>query len=327
MIGAGASGTLRRSTCFARRSPGHPDRARAEPGRGVAYGTRRPSICSTSPRPDDRLSRRSRRISPAGSSRAAEGPSDYAPRKLYGDYLAELLAGGRRPADRCRRGGRVDRGSAANAYGLPTAARSRPTVVLAPGNLQPATSAGSIRTRSATFYIADPWTGDRRGAGRADDVMLLGTGLTAIDAALCSTQRFSRSDLRDVAARPRPARRWRARAEGEPAATAAAASVAVRTVRGRTGAIGWRGAVHELRPSPRSRIAADDVPAPRFLRHLRPCWDAHRHRIAPAIQDGSTRCRRRRGTCASSRASAGGGGGRRTTPHASLRWRPRGGGP
>jgi uncharacterized NAD(P)/FAD-binding protein YdhS len=58
----------------------------------------------------------------------------------------------------------------------------------------------------------------------------------------------------------------------------------LRHVRARSREIGWHGAVHELRPVTQELwAAADDCERRRFLRHLRPWWDVHRHKVAPAI--------------------------------------------
>ena len=60
----------------------------------------------------------------------------------------------------------------------------------------------------------------------------------------------------------------------------------LRTVRRRAGEIGWREAVHELRSV--TQQVWGGLPLPerlRFIRHLRPWWDVHRHRIAPAVGD------------------------------------------
>jgi len=57
-----------------------------------------------------------------------------------------------------------------------------------------------------------------------------------------------------------------------------------RRLRKRSEEVSWRSAVHELR-SVTQGLWRDAAPAERrrFLRHLRPWWDVHRHRIAPAV--------------------------------------------
>jgi uncharacterized NAD(P)/FAD-binding protein YdhS len=48
--------------------------------------------------------------------------------------------------------------------------------------------------------------------------------------------------------------------------------------------VGWRSAVHELRTVTQWLWGAADVEQRRrFLRHLRPWWDVHRHKLAPAV--------------------------------------------
>ncbi len=56
-------------------------------------------------------------------------------------------------------------------------------------------------------------------------------------------------------------------------------------MRARSGEIGWRSAVHELRTRDPGALgaAASLDERRRFLRHLRPWWDVHRHKIAPAV--------------------------------------------
>jgi uncharacterized NAD(P)/FAD-binding protein YdhS len=54
----------------------------------------------------------------------------------------------------------------------------------------------------------------------------------------------------------------------------------------RSEAVGWRNAVDELRPYTQAMWAnASEAERARFLRHLRPWWDVHRHRLAPAVAD------------------------------------------
>src|SRR5690606_27418222 len=49
---------------------------------------------------------------------------------------------------------------------------------------------------------------------------------------------------------------------------------------------GWRLVVESLRPITQMMWASADAPKrARFLRHLRPFWDVHRHRLAPSVAD------------------------------------------
>ena len=57
-----------------------------------------------------------------------------------------------------------------------------------------------------------------------------------------------------------------------------------RWLRQRAGATWWRAAVDALRPHSHAFWASfDEREQRRFLRHARPWWDVHRHRIAPEV--------------------------------------------
>jgi uncharacterized NAD(P)/FAD-binding protein YdhS len=59
-----------------------------------------------------------------------------------------------------------------------------------------------------------------------------------------------------------------------------------RWLRRRSAQVGWRAAVDSLRPysHPLWQGLGEDEQR-RFLRHARPWWDVHRHRIAPEVAD------------------------------------------
>ena len=88
---------------------------------------------------------------------------------------------------------------------------------------------------------------------------------------------------RGAASRPAPmasASRWWRRARiCRPPASACCGGCAARSEE-----LGWRSAVHELRSVTQAIWGAASLDERRrFLRHLRPWWDVHRHKIAPAI--------------------------------------------
>ncbi len=160
--------------------------------------------------------------------------------------------------------------------------------VLAVGNLPPHTPPGLDPDALPNgCYRADPWAGDiADGLGDKDRVVLVGTGLTAIDAALMLDAAGFRGPILAISRRGLVPRAH-ADAPGRPGLRekpAGEASALVRSVRTRAADIGWRAAVDELRPM--TQIiwgAADGIMRGRFLRHLRPYWDVHRHRLAPRI--------------------------------------------
>ena len=329
IVGAGASGTLQ-ALHLLREGSGHVtliERER-EPARGTAYGTRHPEhlLNVTAHRmsvwPDD----------PEHFARwfGARGGAadDYAPRMLFGDYLAgvmaeagdrlELLAGEAVAVEAADGGEQVRL-----ADGRSLAADA---VVLALGNLRPAPVRGIDPASLDGLYIEDPWYGGfTQGLAESDKVLLVGTGLTAIDAALTLDATGFQGNILAVSRRglaPRPHLR-REPVVGGPLDFPRTCVALLRLVRSRAGEIGWREAVHELRAV--TQQVWGDLPLPerrRFVRHLRPWWDVHRHRIAPLVAERiekmQAECRLRFAAGRIQSAEADG-------DEAVVAWRPRGG--
>ena len=259
------------------------ERART-PGRGVAYSTTRPEhLLNVPARRMSALADDPDHFTRWFAARAGGGEEDFAPRKLYGDYLVGLLA----EADiEAVRGEAVD--LADGAVVLADGARVEADVtILAPGNLKPATPPGIDPEKLGPLWIEDPWAeGIADGLGPGDLVLLIGTGLTAVDAALTLEATgfpgriiaLSRRGLTPRAHGPREP--MVAPVEELPAGCVAM----LRRVRARGEEIGWRGAVHELRAVTEALWrSASSGERRRFLRHLRPWWDVHRHKVAPAV--------------------------------------------
>ena len=259
------------------------------PGRGVAYGTERPEhLLNVPARRMSAFSDRPDHFTHWWEARGGD-EEGYAPRMLYGDYvraqLAEALHGieiieGEAVDVRRTSGGEEVRLADGGAV-------AADAVVLAPGNLEPAVP-GPIDTAAlGEAWVGDPWTNDLgEGLGPEDMVLIVGTGLTAVDTALTLEARgysgrilaLSRRGLAPRAHEPRepmvaPQERLPTTCVG-----------LTRRLRRRSTEVGWRSAVHELR-SVTQGLWRDAAPAERwrFLRHLRPWWDVHRHRIAPAV--------------------------------------------
>ena len=286
VIGAGLSGALQ-AIHLLREGAGRVvmiERART-PGRGVAYGTDRPEHLLNVP---------ARRMSAFPDEPdhfvhwyAAHGGTaeDFAPRMLFGDYVVGLL-GQAGAGLEIVRGEAVDveEGAVLLAGGGSIEADF---VVLAPGNLPPATPRGVDPERLDALWVADPWASPiADGLGDDDLVLLVGTGLTAIDAALTLEANGFRGRILALSRRGLAPRSHGLR---EPTAAPLDAMPSdcvalLRRVRERSAAIGWRSAVHELRTVTQAIWAnAPDAERRRFLRHLRPWWDVHRHKIAPAV--------------------------------------------
>jgi uncharacterized NAD(P)/FAD-binding protein YdhS len=221
-------------------------------------------------------------------ARGAGGGTSFVPRLLYGVYLREALEAVRdaRLTLVERDVVDLDEGGVSLADGRRIAADR---VVLATGNLPPHTPPGiDPALLPDGRYLDDPWrSAPGEGLGAGDTVLLLGTGLTAIDVALQldaggfpgTIVALSRRGLR-----PRRHRDGLPPAAGETDLPGVSLSWTVRRLRERAAVEGWRAAVDALRPvTQRLWAASDEDTRGRFLRHLRPFWDVHRHRLAPAV--------------------------------------------
>lgn len=242
----------------------------------------------------------------AGSDTDARTGDDFARRHDFGSYLLDRLATARAGADSAtlhehrgqadalavdRAGVRVSVGATALRGDRAVLATGVPTFSPLPG----LTAAAAAHPR----LVADPW------GGRLDEiaggtVLLVGTGLTMIDAALSLARRLPDVALRAVSRSGLlPHRHLRDRKEPGPPAitpragvtldevvTAVEEQIAVAPER-------WREVVDGLRPVTqqlwRSLSHADRE---RFLREHERRWMRHRHRVAPAVAEGVDELRR-----------------------------------
>lgn len=218
----------------------------------------------------------------------------FAERREFGRYLRDIL-------DESVRSGLVEvvRGKALNAVpkdalwvitladGTEVAAEA---LVLAIGNQPPEPLA--VAAEAGPRLINDPWsteaaTAITQAAASGGDVVLIGTGLTTIDAilSLCAAGHEGR-----IVAVSRRGQIPRAHADFVPAPVELSDVPQGnllglwRWLRRRSGEVGWRAAVDSLRPHSQAlwqALGADQQR--RFLRHARPWWDVHRHRIAPQV--------------------------------------------
>lgn len=270
-------------------------------GRGIAYGTRDPHHLMNTPatrvsaHPDD--PEHFRRWLCARSHDAGTQP--YAPRSLYGHYLADLLDetachGGPAELRRChRRVGRLETSGADLWVVLDEGTRLRfDAAVLAVGvgcpglEWVPAELAGDPR------FVPDPWApGALSRIPDGTDVLIVGTGLTMVDVAsslLDGNSRrvhaISRHGLLP-AAHADPGR--------APAATPTLPHGSLGLDAVRRGVLrhlassrrrhgDWRPGMDALRPVTsvlwRQLPPADRI---RFLRTDLRLWDTHRHRMPP----------------------------------------------
>jgi uncharacterized NAD(P)/FAD-binding protein YdhS len=220
----------------------------------------------------------------------------FAERRLFGRYLRGILEHviGLGHSD-------VDRSSALEAHfaeGVWNVALNDGRVVraralaLAVGNQEPE-SLGAF-AQAGERYVNNPWAYEAQAAVRElvetqRPVLLMGTGLTMIDLVLSLDAAGHRGR---IVALSRRGQIPRAHADFEPApvefdALPKGNLLALwRWLRRRSGEIGWRAAVDSLRPHSHQlwqSLSAEQQQ--RFLRHARPWWDVHRHRIAPQVAE------------------------------------------
>jgi uncharacterized NAD(P)/FAD-binding protein YdhS len=241
-------------------------------------------------------------------------PTGFAPRGLFGAYVQQCLA------DAVWRGARGDRLTIVSdevvgitrhpggglslrlAIGRTLAAD---TAVLAIGNFPPRAGSGPI--------FGDPW--DERATSDLDPeaaVLILGTGLTMVDTVISLLDRGHRGPIHAISRRgllprqhvgaipdetgeirlPRP---WTFDPPPAGDSLVRLTHDVRRTVqRAERLGRGWRSVIDGLRPHTQrlwQELSAAD--RRRFLRHLRPWWDVHRHRAAPQVMARITEARER----------------------------------
>ena len=297
IVGGGFSGTLQAINLLRHDGP-HATliERRAIPGNGVAYGAAHPSHLlnvragNMSAFPDD----------PGHFVRwlAARGVADAAgafiPRLTYGAYLRELLDAARQSAgDRlavvCGDVENVIHDAGVRLELADAAPICADVAVLALGNLPPHTPPGIVPDALPPgSYAGDPWSpGALPDADDRGTVLVIGTGLTMIDVALSLEAKGFAGRIVALSRRgltPHPHQAGGTAPDTLKERPLGPASAIVRQVRARAAAIGWRAAVDELRPYTQDMWGvASDAEHERFLRHLRPWWDIHRHRLSPEV--------------------------------------------
>lgn len=212
-------------------------------------------------------------------------PIGFAPRRLYGRYVQARLT-----ATECAHPGLIARvvGEASAIDGRAVRLKdgtqlAASAVVLATGNPAPRTAGVG-----AGRVLNDPWAvGALDRIGLTDDVVVIGAGLTMVDMILWLEARGWRGR---AVALSRRGLKPRAHAS-EPDAPVpptddllhASAADRLKFAR-RLAAQDWRGLMEGLRPiTAQLWTEADPSTRARWMRHLRPWWDVHRHRIADGI--------------------------------------------
>jgi uncharacterized NAD(P)/FAD-binding protein YdhS len=168
-------------------------------------------------------------------------------------------------------------------------------VVLAFGQAPPTFPPGAAASVYASpDYIADPWRVDALdGVRPAARVLLLGTGLTAVDVALSLAGRGHAAPVLALSRHgvlPLPHTVAPAAPVTVPDPPRPGLGPLLRQVIGAARTRDWRAVVDALR-NRTDRIWADlsDADRERFLSHVLRYWETHRHRSAPAAADAVDR--------------------------------------
>jgi uncharacterized NAD(P)/FAD-binding protein YdhS len=161
-------------------------------------------------------------------------------------------------------------------------------VVLAMGNLPPAPPENiDPALLDSERYVADPWAWPGPAPGGVGEILLLGTGLTAVDAALSIDERLPTARMFALS---RHGLTPRSHGEVSPGgqnlggAPTGSPLAVLRQIR-RRAAVDWRGAIDSVRPHVQAVWRGWSLADRRqFLRHLRSWWTVYRHRLAPEVE-------------------------------------------
>lgn len=219
---------------------------------------------------------------------AQADPDGFAPRRLFGLYVQDRLT-----AAEALHPGLIDRVVGAvmalERDGVRLAdGRVIPTdaIVLATGNPAPRTATGG---EANDRVLADPWApGALARIGHDDDILIIGTGLTMVDMLLQLTAGGWRGQATALSRRGLLPRAHLAHHDAPafptPGMVTGPASRRLCDGRRQARAADWRTMMDGLRPVTADLWReADPAVRARLVRHLRPWWDVHRHRLAPAV--------------------------------------------
>jgi uncharacterized NAD(P)/FAD-binding protein YdhS len=279
--------------------------------RGMAYGTQSPDHTLNVPAgnmsafdddPQHFLRFAQRRDSTITSS-------SFVARSIYGDYLEQLLAESEAKAPAHATLERVtchvtrleyaSNGQSILAHFENGDIREVDQVVLALGHF----ASANPRINNMAFYdserfIRDPWNQSRLSAiGSDQPVLLLGTGLTAVDVAMTLQKQAPARKIHAVSRRGMlPQYHRRSGVSHHTTADQSSIWGDACTVREQMRALrrycdkleqsggDWREALAILRPVTAGIWQRyDERERRRFVRHVQPYWDSHRHRLAPNV--------------------------------------------
>lgn len=309
IIGAGFSGSLLAVQLLRRFLPGsrvYLIEKNAKFGGGLAYSTGNPGhllnvragrMSAFADDPDHFVNWLRARAGSEGDTGGGSGSIDtFVPRQLYGIYIQELL------------GNEIwQSGSTRNLFLVPDEAvairqRGNGLSVEVRGGRQYEVDAAVLavgnfpQDDAAAHYYGNPW--NPRALADLDSqapVLLIGTGLTMIDTVVSLLDQNHKGPIYAVSRRGLLPRRHGEAPPQQPLQLTASDKSSIvrllRVIRREVRAHGdeakaWRSVIDALRPYTQEIWQLlTTAEKQRFLRHLRPWWDVHRHRMAPPVAD------------------------------------------
>jgi uncharacterized NAD(P)/FAD-binding protein YdhS len=268
----------------------------ATPGQGLAYGTTTPAhllnvraagMSADAATPGDFEAWLNARPDLHAAERHATDSGLFVSRRLYAAYLQDRLAGAMAAAKVRIVQAAVTRIERINDCWHLTAAgatHSARDVVLALGNIGAAGPNQGRRIGNAFAQNA------LAGIGADDTVLILGTSLTMVDIVLGLADQGHRGPLVAISRRGLLPRAHQPTAPRPPALQPGTftAAQALHRLRQDISAAGpaWRDAIDALRPTTQALWTSLSLDSrQRLLRHARPWWDVHRHRLPPPAAD------------------------------------------
>ena len=228
------------------------------------------------------------------------GASDFIPRQIFGRYIAETVHEALAVYSQHRVQFFMERLEAIRPNGhIGYALRSSKHdftaqhVWIATGNFSPADLVSDTEVVQHPNYLGDPW----RGAGlrfipNGASILLVGTGLTMVDQVLSlqaqghqgTIYALSRRGFYPQPHQPSPAYSWFESYSKHPISPVSLLQlVRAEVQRASECGIPWTSVVNDLRTyTPMLWQHWDLSQREQFLRHIRPYWEVHRHRLPAA---------------------------------------------
>ena len=286
-------------------------------GRGVAYGACGPEHLlnvpvhrmeiGLQPSFEAWLQQRRSVISDALVESGLDLAAAFVPRRLFGDYVEERITealDSKSLVGLSSVRGEVVRVLPDNRGVLLTDGRRilADIVVLAMGNLPPRPPGSpDAWLYDSGFFIPDPWALDAfSDIDPSEPLLLIGSGLTTVDVALRLAHRGHRGAVLAISRRGLVARthlaggNWPEFLHDKLPASARTLTKIVRQqiALAASQGIAWQRVFDAARPAvPSIWNGWNEFSRRQFMRHLRPRWDVHRHRMAPRVAESVAKLR------------------------------------